>query len=142
MRPGRTGRRAGSARRSGLPVRVLAVSILVIGPVTACTSGASDSGPGFGTEAGTGSATYEYTIPVGAGEALDAGEPLEILPATLEATVGETIEIVNLDDRGHNVGPWFIGANETLRQEFTSPGTFEGVCTVHPSGQLVLRVGA
>lgn len=118
----------------------LAASALVL--AAGCSDGGSDSGPGFSVESGEGVATYEYTIPEGAGEALDAGTPLEILPATLEASVGETIQIVNLDDRGHNIGPWFVGANETLRQEFTSPGTFEGVCTVHPSGELVLNVEA
>lgn len=87
-------------------------------------------------------ATYEYVIPVGAGEALDAGTPLEILPAELEAQVGETIRIVNEDDRGHSVGPFFVGANETLTQRFSSPGEFVGVCTVHPSGEFVLVVNA
>lgn len=119
---------------------VLAALALPLG--TACSGGDSDAGPGFSVESGAGQATYEYTIPAGAGEALDAGTPLEILPGTLEASVGETIQIINLDDRGHNVGPWFVGANETMRQEFTSPGTFEGVCTVHPSGELVLNVAA
>jgi plastocyanin len=85
-------------------------------------------------------ATYEFVIPPGAGEALDAGQPLEILPGTLEVTVGDTISIVNEDDRGHNVGPFFVGAGETLTQRFSSPGEFVGVCTVHPSGQLVLIV--
>ena len=85
-------------------------------------------------------ATYEFVIPVGAGEALDAGTPLEILPAELEVRVGETIRIVNDDDRGHSVGPFFVGANETLTQRFSSPGEFVGVCTVHPSGQIVLTV--
>ena len=120
----------------------LCLVALALPLATACSDGESGAGPGFGVEDGTGAATYEYTIPAGAGEALDAGTPLEILPGTLEASVGETIRIVNLDDRGHNVGPWFVGANETLRQEFTSPGTFEGVCTVHPSGELVLNVTA
>lgn len=120
----------------------LGVAALALPLATGCSGSDSGAGPGFGVENGTGEATYEYTIPAGAGEALDAGTPLEILPGTLEATVGETIQIVNLDDRGHNVGPWFVGANETLRQEFTSPGTFEGVCTVHPSGELVLNVAA
>ncbi|WP_040492840.1 cupredoxin domain-containing protein [Ilumatobacter nonamiensis] len=120
----------------------VAVGLALAMSVGAACSGDADSGPGFGTEDGTAAATYEYTIPAGAGEALDAGTPLEILPGTLEASVGETIEIVNLDDRGHNVGPWFVGADETLRQEFTSPGRFEGVCTVHPSGELVLVVDA
>jgi len=88
------------------------------------------------------SATFEYVIPVGAGEALDAGTPLEILPAELEVSVGDTIRIENQDDRGHTVGPFFVGANETLTQRFSTPGEFEGVCTVHPSGQLVLVVNA
>ena len=87
-----------------------------------------------------GEATYEYTIPQGAGEALDAGTPLEILPGELNVTVGETIRIVNEDDRGHNVGPWFVTANGEVNQTFTSPGSFDGVCTVHPSGELVLVV--
>lgn len=87
-------------------------------------------------------ATYEFVIPVGAGDALDAGTPLEILPGELDVRVGETIRIVNEDDRGHTVGPFFVGANETLTQRFSSPGEFVGVCTVHPSGQIVLVVEA
>ena len=87
-------------------------------------------------------ATFEYVIPVGAGEALDAGTPLEILPAELQVNVGDTIRIENLDDRGHTVGPFFVGANETLTQRVSTPGEFEGVCPVHPSGQLVLIVNA
>lgn len=90
--------------------------------------------------AAEGEANFAYVIPAGAGEALDAGTPLEILPAELDAKVGEIIEIVNEDDRGHTVGPFFVGANETLRQRFSSPGEYIGVCTVHPSGQIVLTV--
>ncbi len=89
-----------------------------------------------------GTAEYSFEIPDGAGEALDAGTPLEILPAELRARVGESIEIVNQDDRGHLVGPWFVGAGETLRQEFTSPGEFIGICTVHPSGEIKVIVDA
>ncbi len=91
-------------------------------------------------EAGEQSADYLYVIPVGAGEALDRGEPLEILPAELEVQQGEVIEIRNEDDRGHTVGPFFVGGNETLRQQFTSPGEYIGICTVHPSGEIVLTV--
>ena len=91
-------------------------------------------------DAAEGAADYAFVIPVGAGEALDAGEPLEILPAELDVEVGEVIEIVNEDDRGHPVGPWFVGARETLRQQFASPGEYIGVCTVHPSGQIVVTV--
>lgn len=86
--------------------------------------------------ASTAAPDYSYVIPAGAGIALDAGTPLEILPARLDASVGETIQIVNEDDRGHLVGPWFVGGGETLRQTFTSEGEFIGECTVHPSGEI------
>ncbi len=85
---------------------------------------------------------HGYEIPAGAGQALDAGTPLEIFPPEFQAQVGQTLEIVNLDDRGHLVGPWFVGAGETLRQTFASPGTFIGECTVHPSGQIVVNIFA
>ncbi len=112
------------------------------------TAGVSSAGvpdleenlPGFGAVLSDSSATYEYTIPVGAGDALDAGEPLSILPRSLTTTVGQTIRIVNEDTRGHSVGPWFVSARATLRQEFTTPGSYEGLCTVHPSGEFILQV--
>lgn len=110
---------------------VMAMSLLVV----ACGGGSL-----FGEDGTDGPADYSYTIPVGAGEAFDAGELLEILPADLTVEVGEVIEIVNLDDRGHLVGPFFVGAGETLRQRFASAGTFIGECTVHPSGQIELTV--
>lgn len=96
--------------------------------------------PRLGAAPGLDSATYEYFIPVGAGAAIAAGEPVEILPGSLRANVGETIRIINNDTRGHNVGPWYIGANETLTQQFTSTGSFEGLCSVHSSGAFVLEV--
>ena len=113
------------------------VSVVLVG----CGSDAS-SDPATEAIESVDAATYEFVIPVGAGEALDAGTPLEILPGELEVRVGETIRIVNEDDRGHTVGPFFVGANETLTQRFSSPGEFVGVCTVHPSGEIVLVVQA
>lgn len=119
--------------------RALAIGATGLLVLAAC-GGDESSGPGIANVDGVETATYEFVIPMGAGEALDAGTPLEILPGELNVVVGETIRIVNEDDRGHNVGPWFVGPNETLTQRFSSPGEFEGVCTVHPSGQLVLSV--
>lgn len=96
--------------------------------------------PGMGVVIGGQQATYEYVIPMGAGDALAAGEPLRIVPGRFEATVGESVRIVNNDRQGHNVGPWYVGPNETLFQKFTSPGVYEGLCTVHPSGAMILEV--
>ncbi len=128
-------------RRSVRRVAALALaSACSVGVVVGCSDDASQPG----TEAVSigETATFEYVIPAGAGEALDAGTPLEILPAELQVNVGDTIRIENQDDRGHTVGPFFVGANETLTQRFSTPGDFVGVCTVHPSGELVLIVNA
>jgi plastocyanin len=119
---------------------VVAIAIAVAS-LAAC-GGDDPAQPSTEVVDGTASATFEYVIPAGAGEALDAGTPLEILPAQLDAKVGDTIRIENDDDRGHTVGPFFVGANETLTQRFSTPGEFVGVCTVHPSGQIVVRVTA
>lgn len=113
---------------------LLAVSLLL----AACGSG--DSGPLVRDDASDDVPDYSYLIPEGSGEALDRGEPLEILPQALDVQVGELFELINLDDRGHLVGPFFVGAGETLRQRFNAPGTFVGACSVHPSGEIILTV--
>lgn len=86
--------------------------------------------------------TYDYVIPAGAADRIDAGEPLDILPRELVANLNETIQIVNNDDEAHLLGPWFVGAGETLRQRFTTAGVFDGECSVHPSGAFTVVVNA
>ena len=86
------------------------------------------------------SADYEYLIPDGTAERITAGETVEILPAQLTVTVGEVIRIVNQDSAGHFVGIFYVGPGETVTQRFASPGTFSGLCTIHPSGQISLTV--
>ena len=129
-------------RRRSVPRMVVSVlaAACTVGAVAGCGDDASQPATVAVSIADT--ATFEYVIPAGAGEALDAGTPLEILPAELQVNVGDTIRIENRDDRGHTVGPFFVGANETLTQRFSTPGEFEGGCTVHPSGELVLIVNA
>lgn len=109
---------------------VVVLSLVACGGESSLFSDDSDAAP----------ADYEFFIDAGTGERIDAGEPVDILPAELEVHVGEVIEIVNADDRGHLVGPFFVGAGETVRQRFASEGTFIGECSVHPSGQIELRV--
>ena len=125
-------------------VRSAALLSLLSAPMVLAACGSDDpaSAPQISVLDSVVTATYEYTIPAGAGKALDEGQPLDILPAELDAHVGETIRIVNHDDRGHNVGPFFVGAGETVTQQFATAGDFVGVCTVHPSGQFVLHVAA
>ena len=102
--------------------------------------GSNDPAPLFADDGSASAPDYSYTIPAGAGEAIDRGEVLDILPRELNVKVGELFELVNLDDRGHLVGPFFVGKGETLRQRFNAPGTFIGACSVHPSGEIILTV--
>ena len=112
--------------------------LLVVVALIAAACGGDDE---LFADAGTGSvAEYSFTVPAGSGEAMDRGEQLDILPRELEVRVGEVLELVNLDDRGHLIGPFFVGKGETVRQQFRSPGQFVGACSVHPSGEFVLTV--
>ena len=125
--------------------RLAAVGLVA---VTACaaaygihwfTAPGASSGPGAVNVAAT-RADISFVVPPGTGARLDRGERVEILPARIEARVGQVIRLVNRDSRGYLLGPFYVGARETLTQRFTSPGTFEGACAVHPSGQIVLVV--
>lgn len=130
---------------SARSTRLLAgVAVVLAGALGAASAGCGDdtSQPQTEQVSNSETATLEYVIPVGAGDAVDAGTPLDVLPAELEVNVGDTIRIENQDDRGHTIGPFFVGADETLTQRFSTPGEFAGVCTVHSSGELVLIVNA
>ncbi len=118
--------------------RVLAALLGLALLAGAC--GSDEPAPLFNDDGSVAVPDYSYTIPAGAGEALDRGEALDILPLELSVKVGEVFELVNLDDRGHSVGPFFVGRGEVLRQRFSAPGTFNGACSVHPSGEIVLTV--
>ena len=123
--------------------RALAAGAVVALSAAACTDhDESDGTPQLEQAADDVAAEHDYVIPPGTGERLDAGEEVEIVPLVLDAVVGETIRIVNDDDRGHVVGVFFVGAGETLTQTFTSPGEFTGTCTVHTDGEFTLRVSA
>lgn len=87
-------------------------------------------------------ATEQIRVEVAAGtaERLAAGEPVELLPRTLEVQVGDRLEIVNRDTVTHEVGPYVVAPGQTLRQTFTSAGVLEGACTLHPSGAIRIIV--
>lgn len=89
---------------------------------------------------GSGAFDYEFVIPAGTGERVDRGEEVGVVPRELVVHVGESIRIVNDDERGHAVGVFYVGAGETLTQRFDSPGVREARCDVHPSGRFTLRV--
>lgn len=120
--------------------RKLAWVLVAVMTLLLIACGSDRSGPLIESDPGATEADYDYLIPDGTAERIAGGEPVEILPAALDVTVGEVIRIVNEDEEGHFVGIFFVGAGETVTQRFASPGEFVGNCTVHPSGQLTLTV--
>ncbi|MGI9644968.1 MAG: cupredoxin domain-containing protein [Ilumatobacteraceae bacterium] len=140
--------------RQGTRRRTLVVAVLALAGLVACGDGeevpeaaltaatpATTEVPRVGAALGVVNATYDFTIPDGAGAAIAAGDKrANVLPGSITAQVGESIRIENNDRQGHSVGPWYVGPNEILLQQFTAPGTFQGECTVHDSGRFVLVV--
>lgn len=79
---------------------------------------------------------YRYVIPLGTGDAIEAGQEVDVLPAELEVRVGETIEIINEDDQPHFIGPFTVFQGESLRQRFSEPGESLGTCSAHVLGSV------
>ncbi len=95
------------------------------------------------TQSGTrGSKIFEYTVPNGTGARIEAGEQLYVFPARLDVKVGDQMVIRNDDVRVAEVGPYLVDRNSTLTQTFTSPGTIQGFCSIHPSGEVTIEVHA
>ncbi len=114
-------------------IGVLLAPVIIVAAGTGCGSDESPSAE---------EPTFSFVIPAGSAELVAQGEPLEILPRELVAQRNDTIIIVNEDDEPHFLGPWFLGPRETLRQRFVEVGVFEGVCSVHPSGEFTVVVEA
>ena len=123
---------------------VLAVGVVAVVSATAMVanlvvSRRSDAQPVL-SAANRADPTYVYVIPDGTGDRIDAGDPVDVLPDVLTAHVGEVMRIVNDDDRGHLVGPFYVAAGQTLTQRFDTPGELVGVCSIHDDGRFVLEV--
>jgi hypothetical protein len=83
---------------------------------------------------------YRVVIPEGTGAQIDAGEPVELIPAELALDLYTSFVVENYDTQLHEVGPFSVRPGETLSYQFTQPGVYKGVCTVHPSGDVTIVV--
>lgn len=130
-------------RRRLLAIGALAF-VIAVAVVVGWRDAAGDDAPGgpAAVDVQTATPDYDYRIPAGTGTRLDAGEEVSLLPPAIDATVGQTVRIVNDDDRDYLLGPFIVGAHETMTQRFTAPGTFIGECAVHPSGEIRVTVTA
>jgi len=64
---------------------------------------------------------------------------IEFVPELINLSVSgqNTLVIRNDDYVANTVGPFYVGAGETLRQRFDAPGVFQGTCTIN---QGVIRI--
>ncbi len=86
------------------------------------------------------SAELVVVVPEGTQARIAEGDPVELLPRVLEVHVGDSIVIINQDDATHQVGPYIVGPHQRLEQRFTVPGRIDGICTLHPSGEVSIVV--
>lgn len=83
---------------------------------------------------------HDYVIPEGTQDRRRRGETVDIMPARLDVTVGESIRIRNDDDAGAFVGIFYVGAGEVVSMRFTTPGTLAGACDLSAGGEFTIEV--
>jgi plastocyanin len=108
--------------------RLLRAVLLAVMALSACGRGSAEGG------------LHEFVIPEGAYERTAAGEDLDIIPAEIEVEVGDRLRLVNEDDVGQTIGPYYVGPQSTLDKVFGEPGVFEGLCTAHPERSIRIVV--
>jgi len=86
------------------------------------------------------SQTINISVPAGTQARMDAGEEIVLFPRRLEVGVGDRIVIANDDASSHQVGPYVVGPGQRIVQTFSATGVIEGVCTLHPSGEVTIVV--
>ncbi|CAN7224666.1 hypothetical protein LJR289_000780 [Pseudoduganella sp. LjRoot289] len=83
-----------------------------------------------------------FDIPKGTWARRMAGDPVEILPARIELTVGlnDTLLLRNLDDVPQQFGPVLIMPGQNFRLPFEQAADYQFDCTAHASGQMTVAV--
>ncbi len=116
---------------------VLAILILIVGGLVVFVASTV-----FSAVEDTESREYRIVIPEGTGAQISQGNDPGVIPSTIALTLGEKdiLVIENQDSVGHRISDFWVGAGETLRQEFKQEATYQGECTVHESAQIEIIV--
>jgi hypothetical protein len=88
------------------------------------------------------STEYWIVIPQGTREMMLMGEGDEFVPAQIRLKLNgqNTLVIRNDDFADHTVGPFFVRAGETVRQEFTQTAILEGSCSIRHGASIKIIV--
>ncbi len=117
------------------------VTVVAMGGVVAC-SDATPHPDYFAPVDAARPADFDYTIPPGTGAKIAADQPVSILPAVLNAKIGQTIRISNNDTVGETAGPFWVGPGKVIALRFSSSAHIDSYCQLHPSGKLIINVTA
>lgn len=120
-----------------------AAAVLAVLGVAGCSGGSGDQ-PATPTSPGGGAASTEVAIN---GDAYLPGGRAVFAPDAVTVDRGTTVTWKNNDQTGHtttaNGGLWgsVVSAGGSFSHRFTTAGTFEYHCTIHPymTGTVVVR---
>ncbi|MCU0314620.1 MAG: hypothetical protein MUC84_11250, partial [Solirubrobacteraceae bacterium] len=99
-----------------------AVLVVAAGALAAC--GGGDDAPPAGR-------AIVIDVPRGAAAQIARGEDPGLVPARIDARVGDTLKLVNRDVRAHMIGPFLVGPGQRVESRLARAGTYEGDCTLH-----------
>jgi hypothetical protein len=85
---------------------------------------------------------YWIVIPQGTQAMMRMGQGDDVIPEVIRLDLSgqPTLVIRNDDIAAHTVGPFFVRSGETIRQQFTSPAEFQGVCSIRHGAEVSIIV--
>jgi hypothetical protein len=91
-------------------------------------------------------AEHEFwiVIPLGTQALIRSGMGDDVIPADIRLNLsGQHVLVIRNDDiADHTVGPFFVRAGETIRQNFTQTAVFQGTCTIRHNADINIVVEA
>lgn len=85
---------------------------------------------------------YWIVIPMGTQALMRSGQGDDVIPEEIRLDLsGRHVLVIRNDDiADHVVGPFFVRSGEIIRQRFTSPAEFQGVCTIRHGAEVSIIV--
>ena len=84
--------------------------------------------------------TIELVIPKGTSARIDSGESVPGIPDRIEASVGDTLLIVNRDSATQFVSGFAISPGQEVNIPLSRPGTYSTNCSAHKDKSIEMVV--
>jgi hypothetical protein len=81
-------------------------------------------------------------IPQGTQALIRLGQAEDLIPTEIRLNVSgqNTLVIQNNDIVDHTIGPFLVRSGEVVRQKFTSPSVYQGVCSLNVAEAISIIV--